>query len=199
MRMGQKKKPKSGRPPLTPETETAEHKDAFEMYVALGSGMSKRSRVLKISEEFDKSYATIFKWKKILKWDERLKERESRIRRKIERNTDNKIVDVAEKYLRLVELSIDDYLVRAEQGDIIRLEKTIDIDRLLKLGLHIQQILTSSEPEQKSPEEIKEETRQRAEEYEEYFKELESEVEYELIAEEAESTGDENSSDGDSG
>lgn len=167
-----KKKGKPGRPPLIPDNEKEIHRDAFELYYSLGDSMSVRQKVIQVCNEFGKSYGTIFKWKKKFNWDERKRLRDMRVQRRIEDKTENHIVEVRSKYLKLIEISIDDYLRRAEQGDFIRIEKSIDIDRLVKLGLLLRGDVTDRK-EKKSDDEIRAELKEKADAYEKYFAELE--------------------------
>lgn len=173
---GRPKKERRGRPKISLDNETDRQHEAYEMYFALGDSINVRKKILKIQEELDVSYATLFDWRKRLEWDRRCAERKKKVRRRVELRTEKDMVETRARYLDIIDMSIDDYLERinANPEDMVKITNTVDMDRLFKLGLLLMGEATSRS-DNKTPEEIKNEVKKRAEEYVEYFTDLEGE------------------------
>jgi len=208
---GRPKTEQRGRPKICLENETDRQHEAYELYFSLGDSLPVRQRVIKIEKELDIAYATIFNWRKVLKWDERCAERKKKVRRRVELRTERDMVETRARYLDIIDGIINQYLDRTELNpeDIIQINNTVDIDRILKLGLLLMGEATSRS-EGKTPEEIKAEVKKRAEEYVNYFEDLEGEKDGdaepvgEEVAQDAtdqtpDDAGEENPDDGDIG
>jgi hypothetical protein len=81
--------------------ETLEQKAAFEVYYGMGS--ARGYRAVAADPTVKKSLTTIKKWAARFKWLERVQQRDAKLARKIEKKTDQKIVDTKANYRRFIQ------------------------------------------------------------------------------------------------
>jgi hypothetical protein len=121
--------------------ETQKHKDAFEhFYIKLNEGMSVTDSILSVAEKFKVTSRTAWRWYKKLDWEAKRTVRDADIQTGVEEKTNTTIIDNKAKYLGIVHFSLNKYVedVNSKKIEPIEIRDSKDLDRLIKLGLLIQ-------------------------------------------------------------
>jgi hypothetical protein len=121
--------------------ETQKHIDAFELYFTLKqNGADTNKAIMSVSKQINVSERTIFRWKNNFDWDGREAIRSNEINKKIEEKTNDTIVDMKVKYLKIIHGPLFKYLedVESKKRDPLKIRSPRDLDILVKLGLLLQ-------------------------------------------------------------
>lgn len=114
--------------------ETLQHKQAFDYYYTLG----KDRNIIKVAQNFDVSRASVAKWSKAFEWQKRIKTRDKRIAKRVERITDTDIVKEKARYRAIIKATIAKIVTEGKGGNFkldIWPENVSDLERLIKLDL----------------------------------------------------------------
>lgn len=110
--------------------ETLRHREAFDYYYGLGDKRSCEEVARKLSV----SATSVFKWKKAHDWDSRVEQRDIENARRIEKKTDDTIVNTKARYRKIIKALIAKAVVKINKGDLDP-ETIQDVERLAKLDL----------------------------------------------------------------
>lgn len=113
--------------------EKLRHKQAFDYYYSLG-GEASQSNCSKVAEKFQISERTFWNWYKALNWQHRVEQRDIENGKKLEKKTDNAIVNSKADYRALIKKTVDEYKERLRLGRI-KITRPQDLESLAKLDL----------------------------------------------------------------
>lgn len=114
--------------------ETLRHREAFEFYYSLGSKRNCR----KVAVEFQVSERSVYNWSKWLNWQCRVEERDMKNAKKIEKKTDDTIVEARTKYITIIRETLHKYESALQSGDI-KINSVADLERLAKLEMDLRE------------------------------------------------------------
>lgn len=120
--------------------ETQKHKDAFlYWYKSLNEGKLPTDSILAVTEKFGISDRTAWRWHKDLHWNEKRAIKDAEINKGVEEKLMTSIMENKIMYLGLVHAPINVLIDQINKGEIpIKIENANDLDRLIKLGLLLQ-------------------------------------------------------------
>jgi hypothetical protein len=109
--------------------ELQKHIDAFDQYFILKqNGVSTTEAIRSVMGQWKVSEKSAFKWKREFKWDEKEAVRSVEVNQKVEKKTNNTIVDNKIKYLSFYHKLLDDlknnFDIKIES--VTDLKKTVD-------------------------------------------------------------------------
>lgn len=110
--------------------ETLRHKQAFDYYYSLGN---ERSFKL-VESKYKVSNMTVARWSKAFNWQHRIEQRDIENSKKLEKKTDNAIVNSKADYRALIKQTVDEYKERLRLGRI-KITRPQDLESLAKLDL----------------------------------------------------------------
>ena len=110
--------------------ETLRHQEAFEYYYTLGE---KRS-ITTVSHKYNVSRPAVAKWSGAFNWQERIEQRDMENARRLEKKTNNTIVNEKAHYRKIIKASINTFVEKLKARKI-EVDSIQDIERLIKLDL----------------------------------------------------------------
>jgi transposase len=110
--------------------ETLRHREAFEYYYSLGE---KKSLTL-VARKFNVSKQTVTKWNKAFNWQQRVEQRDIENGKRLEKKTDNAVVNSKAEYRALIRKTVDVFKERLKEGKI-KISRPQDLESLAKLDL----------------------------------------------------------------
>ena len=110
--------------------ETLRHRQAFDYYYGLGD---KRS-YSQVAEKLHVSDTSIAKWSKAHDWGSRVEQRDIENARRIEKKTDDTIVNTKARYRKIIKALIAKAVDKIKKGELDP-ETIQDVERLAKLDL----------------------------------------------------------------
>ena len=123
--------------------ETLRHQEAFEYYYTLGE---KRS-IPQVAQKYAVSTAGVKKWSKAFNWQERIEQRDMENSRRLEKKTNNTIVNEKANYRKIIKASIQTFVEKLRAG-AIEVESIQDVERLVKLDLLLMGEATDRQDEE---------------------------------------------------
>lgn len=123
--------------------ETLRHREAFEYYYSLGE---KRSYP-QVASKFAVSVTSVKKWAKAFNWQERVEQRDIENARKLEKKTNEAVVETKANYRKIVKAAIARWVENFRERSI-EPGSVQDLERLIKLDL----LLMGEDPETKKAE-----------------------------------------------
>lgn len=110
--------------------ETFQQKEAFEYYYSMGGDRS----YTQVAQRFNVSKTTVGKWGKNYNWLERVEQRDIENSRRLEKKTNNTIVNEKANYRKLIKAAISTFVGNLNAGrvDVLSVQ---DVERLIKLDL----------------------------------------------------------------
>ena len=112
--------------------ETFRHKEAFEYYYSLG----EKKSITEVARKFTLSRASISKWSKAFNWQDRIIQRDIENGKRLEKKTDNNVVNSKADYRALIRQTVELYKQRLIDGKII-INRPQDLETLVKLDLNL--------------------------------------------------------------
>ena len=110
--------------------ETLRHREAFEYYYSLGN---KRS-LLQVAEKFDVTVQAVGKWSVAHNWQERIEQRDIENGRRLEKKTDDTIIETKARYRKIIKACIARGVELIKTGKI-KPETIQDLERLIKTDM----------------------------------------------------------------
>jgi len=111
-------------------TETLKHKEAYEFYYSLGDKRSYQQ----VASRFAVSNTSVKKWAVAFCWQKRIRERDQELGQRLEKVTNNSIVEEKARLLSVVKGSLNKFIERLRSGAIVP-NSIADLERLVKLYL----------------------------------------------------------------
>ena len=112
------------------QTETLQHKQAFEHYYGMGDTRSLKT----VSDKMNVSHIAVKRWSTDFNWQDRILNRDNINSKKLARKTDNAIVKDKGNYIKMIK-AMTGKAVRDIQSDLLRVENVQDFERLIRLHL----------------------------------------------------------------
>lgn len=113
--------------------ETLRHREAFDYYYSLGQ---KRTYDL-VAKKFGVTpHVTVYRWATSFDWANRVIERDARIAKKLESDTDRTVIKAKREYSKVVQASIANYVKDLREGNLAA-ENAHGLDKLIRLDLYL--------------------------------------------------------------
>ena len=122
-------------------TEQDNHRKAFETYYALGEKRSYRQ----VAQQLGISLPTVKLWARAFGWQERIRERDAAVARKVADQTIQSNVHDGERNQKIVELALMKLAKAIAEGKV-RMQLS-DLDRILRLQEFLESRLDQRDPE----------------------------------------------------
>jgi len=110
--------------------EKLKHKEAFELYYAMG----EKRNITDVARELNVSRASVGKWSGKFGWQKRIGTRDEENGKKLAQKTDNTILKEKDSYRKIIKQSINTFVEKLLGGEI-KVTSVADLERLVKLDL----------------------------------------------------------------
>lgn len=114
--------------------EKLRHREAFEYYYSLGSSRSYPQ----VASQFTVSLTSVKKWAKSFNWQERVLDRDMKNARKLEKQTDETLLETKAKYLTIIQDTLQKYESALQSGDI-KISSVKDLATLANLEMSLRE------------------------------------------------------------
>ena len=108
---------------------------AFEFYLGLGP----QRNYSKVARQFKVTPGVVSTWAKAFKWEDRVREREERIKRSLEKKTDKSLEQIAEAHIKILDELIEEYISNIDRKGIQNASELLKVMKLLQSTVGILQ------------------------------------------------------------
>ena len=130
--------------------EELHHQKIFDIYYSMGENRSLqklRAQLCQDSAENVPHVNTLKSWSKAFNWQERIEQRDMENSRRLEKKTNNTIVNEKANYRKIIKASIQTFVEKLRAG-AIEVESIQDVERLVKLDLLLMGEATDRQDEE---------------------------------------------------